>query len=66
MFLGFTEKSNFFGGFTKNRYGEGDCLKRGKAGGGGLSQFVDLRGGLARKRGWAWYPNVHYAQTFKT
>ena len=31
----------------------GDCLKR------GLGQFADLRGGLARKRGWC-YSNVHY------
>ena len=26
--LGFTEKSDFEGGFTKNQYRRGDCLKR--------------------------------------
>ena len=41
----------------KKQYRGGDCLKRGV--GRGLGQFVDLRwGGLARKRGWCWYPNV--------
>ena len=35
------------GGFMKNQYRGGNCLK-----GGGLRQFADLKGGgLARKRG---------------
>ena len=48
MFWGFTEKSNFRvgGGFTNTQYRGEDCLKKG-----GLGQFADLRGGLARKRG---------------
>ena len=33
------------GGFTKNQYTDGDCLKT------ELGQFADLRKGLARKRG---------------
>ena len=46
--MGFTERSDFYGGgLEKSIYkGEGDCLKRGR-----LGQFVDLRRGLARKRG---------------
>ena len=47
IFLWFTERSDFKG-VLKNQYVGGDCLKRG----GGLGQFVDLRGVLARKRGW--------------
>ena len=35
------------GGFSKNQYIWGDCLKRG----GGLGQFADLRGGLGKKEG---------------
>ena len=31
----------------KNQYIPGDCLKRGE----GVGKFVDLRGGLTRKRG---------------
>ena len=49
IFFWFTERSDFKGGVLKNQYVGGDCLKRG---GGGLGQFVDLRGVLARKRGW--------------
>ena len=39
--MGFTEKFEFYEGFTKNQYIRGDCLKRGgggpgKKGGGGV------------------------------
>ena len=46
IFWGFTEKSDFqVGGFTKNQYRGGDCLKR------GLGQFANLRRGLGKKNG---------------
>ena len=35
------------GGFTKNQYIGGDCLKKGE-----LGHFADLRRGLARERVW--------------
>ena len=41
------------GRFTKNQYREGDCLKKG-----GLGQFVNLRGALARKRGRCFWGGV--------
>ena len=41
----FNGDSLMFGGFTKNQHIEGNCLK------GGLRQFADLRGDLAKKRG---------------
>ena len=37
----------FLGGFTRNQYIGGNCLK----GGGGLGQFSDLRGSFPKKRG---------------
>ena len=49
------------GGFTKNQYIGGDCLKKGE-----LGQFADLRRGLARERVWCfwgkecWYSSAHY------
>ena len=63
--LGVHWKIRLLGGeFTKNRYRGGDCLKRE-----GLGQFADLRGGLARKRGWCfwwggggWHTDAHYAR----
>ena len=53
-------KIRLLGGILKNQYIGGDCLK-----GGGLGQFVDLRGELNKKdgvflRGEGWYPNAHY------
>ena len=43
---GFTEKSDFRRGVMKKPIYRGDCLKR------GIGQFVDLKVGLAKKRGW--------------
>ena len=43
--LGVHWKIRFLEGVTKNQYRGGDYLKRGR-----LGQFVDLRGGIARKR----------------
>ena len=47
------------GGFTKNQYRGGDCLKR------GLGKFVNLSVGLGKKEGFGVFvkgalPNAHY------
>ena len=53
MVLGFTEKSDFLGGGAVRRRVHEKPIEGGlpkKGGGGGLEQFTDLRGALARKR----------------
>ena len=58
--MGVHWKIQLLGGFTKNQYRGGDCLKRG-----GLNSLSIYKGGgVARKkevflRG-DWYPNTHY------
>ena len=57
--MGFTEKPDFQGGFTKNQYIWRNCLK-------GWLEGVDL-GGLDKKEGLVfargdWYPNAHYGK----
>ena len=39
------------GGFTKNQYRRGDCLKKRAGGGGRLGQFVNFRGETWQERG---------------
>ena len=48
IFCVFTEKSDIYGGSSQKTHIEGGLPKRG----GGLGQFADLKGALARKRGW--------------